>query len=909
MPLASTRTHLRASYATIVALTARGLLLVAGLFAGTPAAYAIQAPNSDTVATSLGHATAVRRKSPIHIDGVLDEPDWRAAPVAGGFTESYPDAGATPKDRTEVRVLYDDEAIYVGVRMSDSQPSAIAAPLTRRDDYGLYSDWVHVIIGPYHDRRTAYRFAVNPAGVKRDVLEYNDLGEDENWDAVWSVAVTTDSSGWTAEYRIPLSQLSVPRVGTGEARLFDFQVMRDVARRQERSTLFPWSHQSPGFVSSFGVLDGINGVAGPRRVELVPYVSSQLTRAPGIGGNPFFRRNDAHLSAGSDVRVGLGAGMTLSATLNPDFGQAEVDPAFVNLSDAETFLPEHRGFFLDGSDVFQFGNTRGRFDFSDQFFYYSRRIGRAPHRVIDDPSIAYVDAPSLTRVLAAAKVAGRQGAWTLGLLDAMTEEERAEYETVAGRRASAAVEPRTNYFVARAKHASSSGNTILGGLVTATSRSMHDPALADTLRSGAEVMGLDLEQYWRSHTVSLTGYVAASDVHGTSRAIAQTQRSSARYYGRPDASYARLDTTRTSLGGYMGHFALAREGPWYGSVLYKFASPGFEVNDLGFQPRVDFRNASIAGGYRNEEQGRLFRSFELLTSTSSVWNFGGTPIRRYINLNGYGTLQNFWGVSEEMTYRPRSYDDFFTRGGPRVRFPGLFDFVTHVSTDPRRAVIGILTTDYTRFNAGGQTVRHALELDLRPRSYLHLMISPTFTRQRSAAQYVETVVDPTATNTFGSRYLYASLAQTTLSLDTRIEWTFAPTLSLQLYAQPFTSSGRYDSFKQLHAPTKYEFDRFGTDIGTIARSEDGSYHIDPDGLGAAPPFSVSNPDFNIHSLHGDAVLRWEYKPGSTLFVVWEQQRNGSSESSDFELSRDVGAVFRARPTNVLLVKISYWLSR
>ncbi|MEO7103657.1 MAG: DUF5916 domain-containing protein, partial [Gemmatimonadaceae bacterium] len=335
------------------------------------------APTPAPVA-SVRSMTAVRTTGPIHLDGVLDEPAWANAPVADHFMESFPNSKEIPPDRTEVRVLYDNQALYVGVRMYDSQPKLIAAQLARRDAVGIYSDWIHVMVGTYFDHRTAYRFSVNPLGVKKDVLEYNDNNEDVNWDAVWDVATRVDSLGWVAEYRIPLSQLRFSSSEPVGGRTWDIQIMRDIARRDERDSWAPWTQQSPGFVSTFGQLTGISGIPSPQRLELLPYVSAGLTRAPGDKANPFFKTNDTKFSGGADVKYGLPSGLTLTATVNPDFGQVEVDPAVVNLSAFETFFPEKRPFFLEGSDIFAFGNVTRNNDYNGQYYFYSRRIGRAP---------------------------------------------------------------------------------------------------------------------------------------------------------------------------------------------------------------------------------------------------------------------------------------------------------------------------------------------------------------------------------------------------------------------------------------------------------------------------------------------------------------------------------------------------
>src|SRR6476646_3346770 len=268
-------------------------------------------PPATVAAAPLRLARATRLTGSVHIDGKLDEPAWATAVPSGDFMQSYPNVGARPTDPTEVRVLYDDDAIYVGVRMFDSHPDSIAAQLARRDASGIYSDWLHVMIDSYRDRRTSFRFSVNPRGVQKDVLEFDDKnGEDINWDAVWEVATTTDSLGWTAEYRIPFSQLRFGGAQKGVERIWGFQVMRDIARRNERDSWSPWKTTDPGFVSFEGDLAGILDIPTPQRLEVLPYVSTKLTRAPGNPADPFYKQNDASPSAGADLKYGLPNGLT-----------------------------------------------------------------------------------------------------------------------------------------------------------------------------------------------------------------------------------------------------------------------------------------------------------------------------------------------------------------------------------------------------------------------------------------------------------------------------------------------------------------------------------------------------------------------------------------------------------------------
>jgi len=847
---------------------------------------------------------ASRLKGAITLDGVLDEPAWTAAPEANDFMQSYPKAGAAPTDSTVVRVLYDNSALYVGVRMYDRQPKQIAAQLARRDAVGIYSDWLHLMVGTYHDRRTAFRFSVNPLGVKKDVLEYNDGQEDTNWDAIWQVATKIDSLGWTAEYRIPFSQLRLSSAEPAGGRVWDIQIMRDIARRNERDSWSPWTQQTPGFVSAFGEINDLSGIPASSRLEVVPYLSAQDTRAPGSSANPFFHSNDSRIAIGGDVRYGLPNGLTLTGTINPDFGQVEVDPAVVNLSAFETFFPEKRPFFLEGSDIFDFGSVLTQNDYGSANYFYSRRVGRQPQRFVN---ATFVDAPDHTTILGATKLSGKVGGWAVGGLDAVTREETARFVDNGGVTRSTPIEPLTNYFVGRMRHDKPDGTTSIGGMVTATDRSMADTALSNQLRNGGYLAGLDFKHLWDNRRWALSGFGAGSRVTGTPHSIAATQLSSSRYYQRPDADYVDYDPSRTSLDGYTGEVALERSGAVIGSLAAKTVSPGFEINDAGFQSSVDYRAVSSLIGYQNQTPGKLLRNYFLYAFSNQTWNFGNSLLYNGSAIAANATGNNLWNYHASLTAVSRAYDERLTRGGPLVKLPSGFSGNLGVTSDSRWPVVTSLSLYGSHDASGASQLTTSLGFDGRPTSYIHVNVAPTLSNLRSTDQYVRTVTDANAAATYGARYVFADLHQTTLSLDTRVDWTFTPTLTLQLYAQPFVSAGRYTSLKQLEQPRTYDFAVYGKDAGTSSFSN-GVYTIDPDGAGPSSSFSVGDPNFNLRALHGDAVLRWEYRPGSELFFVWQQERSGFDPSvSDFQFGRDAGAIFRAQPTNVFLVKATYWL--
>ncbi len=857
---------------------------------------------------------AARASGEINIDGKLNEPAWASAVPSGEFTQSYPKIGAPPTDPTEVRVLYDDQALYVGVKMFDSHPDSIAAQLARRDITGIYSDWLHVMVDSYHDRRTSFRFSVNPRGVQKDVLEFDDnRGEDLNWDAVWQVGTSVDSTGWTAEYRIPFSQLRFGPAPSGVERVWGIQIMRDVARRNERDSWSPWKQTDPGFVSFEGDLRGILDIPTPRRLELMPYASTKLTRAPGDPANPFYRANDAKPSAGADLKYGLPSGLTLTATVNPDFGQVEVDPAVVNLSAYETFFPEKRPFFVEGANIFNIGSINGGPSYGNQQIFYSRRIGRPPQRFV---SGQFVDAPDATTIIGAGKVTGKVGAWTVGLLNALTAEETARVVDASNLETTTPVEPLTNYFVGRVRREFRDGNTILNLGGTAVNRDLSDAAFKNLLRSSANVGSLDFEHRWANKTWTLTGALSKSLIQGSTTVMRNAQQSSARYYQRPDADYLSVDTTANSLDGYSVKLGLNKPGTWSTSATAKAISPGFEVNDLGFMGRVDYRNLGWGGSYNNLEPGKLLRSYTLFAGTNHAWNYGGdkiwTSLFNQVSLN----FTNLWSVYAGTEYDPSAIDDRLTRGGPRGRQPTQWGGWTEIDGDQRKSVSYSLSTFYYADEKHGYSNDVNVGFTIRPSSSVRVTFSPDLYHLHNTIQFVRASTDPLATATYGRRYVFGDLFQTTLSATTRVEWTLTPLLSFQLYAQPFASAGRFQRFKQLTTPGTQEYLVFGQGNGSTitpvpdpASGKIQSYTVDPDGAGPAPSFSINNPDFRTHSLRGNAVVRWEYRPGSALFFVWQQQRqNFLPFEGDFRTGRETREIF-GRPSNVFLVKATYWFAR
>ncbi|SMO54363.1 DUF5916 domain-containing protein [Gracilimonas mengyeensis] len=869
-----------------------------------------QKTNLGTVENPLMQAERLAQEESIRLDGWLSEVVWKRAAIATQFTQNRPVDGAPSTQKTQVQLLYTDAYIYVGITAYDSAPDSIKAPLFRRDG-GETSDWVFVSFDSYNDRRTAFTFGINPRGVQRDILMYDDTEEDLSWDAVWEGKANIKEYGWVAELKIPLSQL---RFSSREAKqVWGVNFAREISRNGETSFWAPVSQNDNGMVSRFGRLEGIQDLDEPRRLEVIPYVSAELTRVPNSETeSPYISRNATSSRVGGDIKYGLTSNLTLTATINPDFGQVEADPAVINLTANENYFSEKRPFFLEGNDIFQFGNTRTFSRFGNPITFYSRRIGRAPQGSPGDADIdtEYEDDPGFTTIAAAAKVSGKtQDGWSIGFLDAYTLDEKLNYRVESGEEGTLRVEPASNYMVARTKKDFNDGNTYLGGFGSAVHRSLNGGYLEDYLRSSAYLGGVDFEHNFLNRNWVASGTVSYSTINGSRKAIERAQESSVRYYNRVDSKGLSIDSTLTNLSGFATEISIQKQGGddhWLTSLTYSEVSPGYETNDIGFQNRADYRSVNAGLVYRETDPKRL-QYFEHWFFKGTAWNYDGDMISNWYNIGAFVRFKNLWTFNYNSNYNGYRVSDRITRGGPIMEQAKHINFNTNINSNPNKLISFNIGT-YQRRDAAGEFDNDIWAgITFLPSSNIQITVSPEFVYQKDIDQYVTTEDDDLADNPYGQRYVFADIKQHTLVTSIRLNWTFSPTMSLQTYVRPFIASGSYTNFKEFNEPGTYNFDVYGKDKGSISRSdEDEEYTVDPDGNGQAPAFTFDDPDFNFRSIQGNAVFRWEYMPGSTLYLVWQQQRSGSISRGNFDLGRDFDGIFNAKPTNVFLVKLSYW---
>jgi hypothetical protein len=702
-------------------------------------------------------AIAARRNGPIQIDGKLDEAAWDAATPVTDFRQSDPTEGAPASEKNDVRILVDDEAIYVGWRAYDSNPAGIQSQLARRDD-SVDGDIVEVSFDSYHDHLTGYIFRLSAGGARRDATVSSNLNEDASWDAVWEGATSQDSRGWYAEFRIPLSQLRYNR--NVAQQVWGLQLGRKIARKGELDyfSLTPKTQQSG--IYRYGHLTGLGNLPSARKIELVPYVLAKNEYPTAAANDPFQKKNHIAPGVGLDLKYGVTSNMTLDATINPDFGQVEVDPAVVNLSAYETFFPEQRPFFIAGSSVFNFGSMRSQNQSNGYNLYYTRRIGHEPQRFISGPDIEFVDAPLQTRIDGAAKLTGRTGGGlSVGVLDAVTAEEDARIESFSGGKSSATVEPRSNYFMTRVKHDFRQGNTTIGFGATAVNRDLADSALVPLFVNSAYAAGIDWQHAWSNQTWAFDGDIVASHAAGSVQSIDDLQNSPVRFLQRPDKINYRFDPAKTSLTGHLAELTFAKLSGthWTGSITYQEYSPTFEVNDAGFLSNTDMRSFAPIIGYSETKPGKFLRNWLQFVFWNPTWDFD-----RNLTFNGVGAItiaedQHFWDYRLRFDWRPSVLDPTLLRGGPVARLVQGGDQQISVSTDRRKSVLGTLYASYSYNVAGGKGVNLQPGITMRPSTAVKISLAPTYSWTHALAQYVTASPDPLAIATYGSRYVFATL--------------------------------------------------------------------------------------------------------------------------------------------------------
>ncbi len=822
-------------------------------------------------ATDTG-VTATRADVEPVIDGSDADAVWRVAPPITAFTQWQPTEGRKPRFPTEAKIAYDAANLFVFVRAFDPHPDSIIKLLERRDTFTA-SDMVWLFIDSYHDRRTGYEFGVNAAGVKIDQAIYDDGNEDNAWDAVWDVATRIDSLGWTAEFRIPLSQM---RYGASRDHIFGFTIDRDIYRYNER-VIWPLVSQSKaGFASQFGTLDGLRDIEAPRRLEALPYALTK--NATDIRENRFTTKST--ITLGGDLKYRVAPNITLDATINPDFGQVESDPAVLNLTAYESFFDERRPFFVAGRGLFRFDVNCSAVNCSNEGLYYSRRIGRTP-----ELASTYGDTlpPDPTTILGAAKLLGRfPNGLTFGVLNATTDQVISPGDTT--------FEPRTNYALARARQDLRAGNTSVGAIVTAVNRGT-DRWTSAYLPGNAYVGGVDFRHRFLDRTYEISGSLDRSRVGGSKEAIAALQTDAVHYYQRPDAGLP-LDSSRTSLDGDAEELKLGKVAGRH--LMFESAylrrSAGFEINDLGFLRRADQQSWMTWMGFFDRREHLFYKRFQLNNNWSEAWTTAGLPLEAAYNINTHITLMNNWGwhMGGTLGQLGTTYDDRAARGGPAIRQSAYLAPWWSINGDDRRAVVPYMNANYFRGEDGrNSNWNFSPGFDYKVAGRFSSSVSMGWSHNITDNQWYGNFDRPD-----GLHYTFAHLDQTTTSATLRLNYTFTPTVSLQAYLQPFVSKGTYTDVRGLSSTP-----RAASYAGRYATFADTSVTNNPGG-------------FNFKQFQSNIVFRWEYMPGSTLFLVWNEGRQGFADAAGTKNFREeVDDLLRLHPANTFLIKASYWINK
>ncbi len=817
---------------------------------------------------------ARRATEKIVVDGVLSEAVW-ANPGYSSLIMRDPIEGADPTEKTEVYIAYDDAGIYVAGKCYHTGPDSIAGGLARRDKF-VESDWFWFWIDPDNDNQTAFGFGVNPDGSIMDQKMYQDIYQEDDWNGIWESAARRDGNKWTFEMFIPYTQLRFSKQDEYE---FGINFKRYVIKNAEGDWFVMVPKKENGFVSRFGTLTGIRGISPPSRLFIAPYAMGKSDYSPAARGGAFYQQDRWGSNMGLDLKYGITGNLTLDLAVNPDFGQAEVDPAVMNLSAFETYYSEKREFFIEGADIFSFGsNPAGGVwscYWSDPRAFYSRRIGRTPAGSVTHTG--EVSRNENTTILGASKVSGRIGSWKVGAISAVTQKEYGLVDS-AGTRFKDPIEPLATYNVLRGMKEFNDGDQGLGFIFTGVSRKLDEKQLADINNSRALVGGIDGWTFFgKERAWAFMGNFIYSNVHGSEERIAVLQQSSTHYFQRPDLEYTDFDSTRTAISGYQGRFGIKKmRGNFTMQAALGFISPGFDVNDAGYIQSTNRINWHVVGQYRWLEPKSWYRQIYLSLMTSRNFDFDGNLLFKQT----YGALTvvmpNYWVLNSNIQFTPDGLSTTLTRGGPLMGYAGYINSSASINTDSRKSVQAEVNFQNQDSNDKGFYRQFEVGLIYKPSSSVRLTLSGSGTTANDKQQWVSNIAGAAAP--YGVHYVFSTIDYRVTALTMRMDWGITPRLSLQTYIQPFLAVGHYYGFKELAEAGTYEYN----------------------------PYAYSgNPDFNMKSFKANMVLRWEYLPGSLLYLVWTQNRSNFDNPGDYRFSRDMRSLFNTWSDNIIFVKFTY----
>lgn len=844
-------------------------------------------------------------ESNIKVDGIFDEPEWLSANWENRFIQNRPHEGIEPSQQTEFAILYNKNHIYVAIKALDNSPDSITTRLTRRDNTD--GDAVGITFDTYNDKRTGFSFSVSAAGIKSDLILSDDaLVQDKTWDPIWWVKTTVTNNGWNAEMCIPLTQL---RFKEGAEQIWGMQVNRYIFRNDESSQWQPMKREQAGYISKFGELNGIDNIKPKNALDFTPYVLGKVERFEKEPDNPFRSTGKkSDFNAGLDAKIGITNFLTMDLTINPDFGQVEADPSRVNLSVYETFFEEKRPFFVEGKNILKYNLETGDNEWTTEGLFYSRRIGKKTGSAPNVESGEFAELPDFVKIIGAAKITGKtKNGWSVGILESVTAKENAE---IKGNRIekSMAIEPLTNYFIGRIQKDFNEGNTYFGSIVTATNRSINDPQL-DFLHKSAYSGGIDLVHKWNDKKWSAEGGFFFSQVNGSEKAIARTQNSWIHNYQRPDADYLEYDPTKTSLTGHGGKLSLGKFGGklMFGTQL-SWRSPGVELNDVGFAQQIDQLKQVVWSAYQFYEPFSIFRSLYFNLSQYSLWDFGGNRNSLGGTLSTTTQFSNYWNTFLSIMVSGEQLSNSALRGGPALKSPGYRNITMNVSTNPQKKLTFLLIggVSFTQVKDYSTGYNLSLNIGYRPFKTLRLDITPGMYLSEAELQYV-------SQNTYMNdiRYIFGHINQNTLNMSFRVNYSLTPDLSIQFWGQPFIATGDFGNYKYItNSKANEPENRYSYYTPDQVNLNPGwnIYQVD-DNRDGNVDYSFGKPDFNVKTFLSNLVVRWEYRPGSTVYLVWSQNRNQYANDGSFDFTKNIEDLFNGGANNIYLLKFSYRIGR
>lgn len=827
------------------------------------------------------------------IDGKLDDDCWQKGTWAGDYNQFIPNEGAKPTYPTEFNIQYDDKNLYIAFRAYDGEPDKIVRMAGVRDE--IVGDLVGLTFDSYRDYRTGFEFTISAWGQKVDLVLFNPMNWDFNWNAVWKGKVGLEDSAWVAEMEVPLSQL---RYSNKDEQVWGLHTWRWISRLSEESNWEKQSKTGPGMLYNFGEFKGISGLKPSRRLEIMPFTLGELKTMREIPGNPFTTNGRLWKgNAGLDAKIGVSSNFTIDLTVNPDFGQVESDPSVMNLTAFETFYDEKRPFFLEGLTIFDY-------DFDEQNLFYSRRIGHAPSRKVYPGQDSFVDSPDKTSILSAVKFSGTTSkGLSVGLIQSVTANQRAKIADAAGNRSTEQVEPLTSYTIGRIQKGYNAGNTTIGGMITSTNRFIDDPAL-EFLSHDAYTGGLDLLTHWRDKEFFLDAKLTGSYIDGSVESVRRLQESPVHYFQRPGMKYLNYDTTKTALSGQGGKIRIGKgsKGFWRYSAGVTWASPGLELNDLGYMRMADDINQENEVSYLINQPVSIFHSYTISLEQFNSWNFRGTYLGSGGHLNFSSEFTNNWNLNVNLIFHSSGADPRILRGGPDLLMPATVMNFGHVRTDGSKKLIATFGWQYeTRTNGSSRTYQVQPGISIRPFSALKLGVTADYSGNMDELQYV------TSVNYLNDKkYILGTIHQKTLGLTFRVDVNISPELSIQYYGSPFVSKGIYSGFRHITDPMadsysgRHQYYENATKIGNrLMLDQDNDLR---------PDINIGNPDFDFYQFRSNLVAKWEYRLGSFIYFVWSSDRTGSTSTPNDSLDNWYKMFQYFSPTNIFLIKLNYWFS-